>query len=124
MRLQIRRPTGRLLYQKTEIRHEVATGTVDITYSRGLADLDLAVDAYPIEVRVRSDTGEVREWTMEDRLLVFDRDRQATPVVLVATLDSPPIFDPQGLAATDPSTSDTARRQTDELCRLILGQPG
>ncbi|MDP2183610.1 MAG: DUF6049 family protein [Actinomycetota bacterium] len=123
VRLQIRRSTGRLLYQKTEIRHEVATGTVDITFSRGLADLDLEADAYPIEVRVRSDSGEVREWTIEDRLLVFDRNRTATPVVLVAALDSPPIFDPQGRAATDPSTSDAARRQTDELCRLILGKP-
>lgn len=123
VRLQVRRPTGQLLYQKTEIRHEVATGTVDITYSRGLDDLDLAADAYPVEIRVRSDSGEVREWTIQDRLLVFDRERQATPVVLVAALDSPPVFDPQGRAATDPSTSDTARRHTDELCRLILGRP-
>ena len=54
-RLQLRNPGGRLIYQKTEVRNEVATGTASLAYSRELGDLDLDPGVYPLEIRVRSD---------------------------------------------------------------------
>ena len=71
------RPAGRLLYQKTQVRNDVETGTVTFEYDRALADLEVEPGAYPIEIRVRSDSGEVREWIVDDDLLVYDPDRAA-----------------------------------------------
>ena len=58
IRLQIFRPSGMLLFQRTEIRSDVETGTVDVEFARELGDLELRPDAYPYEVRVRTEIGE------------------------------------------------------------------
>lgn len=123
-RIQIRNPGGRLLYQKTEIRHEVTTGTVSFGYQRELNDLDLTPGVYPLELRVRSDSaGEVREWLVEDRLLLYDPEGETVPFALVARVSSAPSYDSEGRFVIDPGTSDAARRHVDELTALVLGEP-
>lgn len=123
-RVQIHNPGGRLLYQKTEIRHDITTGTVTIGYQRELDDLDLSPGVYPIELRVRSDSAdEVREWVVEDQLLLYDPASDPVPLALVARISSAPSYDSEGRFVIDPADSDSARRHVDELASFILEEP-
>ncbi|MDH4139114.1 MAG: hypothetical protein OEV43_00915 [Coriobacteriia bacterium] len=119
-RLQIRRPSGRLIFQKTFVRNEVATGTASFEYARELGDLDLDAGAYPVELRVRSDAGGVREWIIEDDLLVYDSATEPVPVVLVAKIDCILLTDPEGRFSIDPADADLVREQVERLAALAL----
>ncbi len=123
-RLQIRHPGGRLIYQKTEVRSDIETGTVDIAYMRGLADLNLEPGSYPIELRVRSDSETVREWVIENRLLVYDPNAPRVPVVLMSRINGAPTFDAAGRFVIDPASVSRARRDAEHLARLVLADPG
>lgn len=123
VRLQIHRPTGRLLFQKTEIRSDVETGTVDVEFGRELADLGLRPDAYPYEVRVRMQADEVIERVATGFLLVHEPDPRVTPVALAVRISSTPRFDPQGHLVTDPSRSTAALEQAEALSRAVLDDP-
>ncbi|MBE0417751.1 MAG: hypothetical protein IBX63_08290 [Coriobacteriia bacterium] len=120
VRLQIRRPSGRLLFQRTEIRTEVETGTVDVEFSRELTDLELRPDAYPYEIRVRSQTDEVREKTATGYLLVHAPEPAVTPVALAVRISSIPRFDAQGHFVNDPARSTIALEQAETLARTVL----
>lgn len=123
-RVQIRNPSGRLLYQKTEVRSAVETGTVRLEYARNLADLKLEPGVYPVELRVRSQSRVgVREWVIEDELLLFDPATPATPVAIVVRIGAAPSMDAEGRFIVDPAESTRARDEADALARLILNQP-
>ncbi len=119
-RLQIYRPTGRLLYQKTFVRNDVTTDTVSLQYGRDIADLDLDPGAYPLELRVRSDADGIREWTVESELLVYDPDAAAAPVALVARVECVPLTDPDGRFTVNPANADSVRAQVERLAALII----
>jgi len=114
-RLQLHRPTGRLIYQKTEIQHDVETGTVTFEYERALDDLDLKPGAYPIEVRVRSDSGEVREWIVPEELLVYDTEREPVPMVLLTRFGCALGSDPEGRFVNNPTATSRTRNEVDAL---------
>jgi hypothetical protein len=122
-RVQVRRPSGRLIYQKTQVRNEVETGTVTIEYERELDDLELEPGVYPIEVRVRSDSGEVREWIVNDELLVFDPEREATPMVLLTRFGCSLASDPEGRFVLDPSASSRTRDEADAIAAYSVANP-
>ncbi len=123
-RIQIRNPSGRLLFQKTEVRSDVPTGSVDIAYSRDLADLGLAPDVYPIELRVRTQsTAGVREWVIEDSLLLSDPKAAPVPVAVIVKIESAPSTDAEGRFIVDPSQSTRARDEADAIARYILNDP-
>lgn len=122
-RLQIRNPGGRLLYQKTEVRSAVETGTVQLGYTRDLADLGLEPGVYPVELRVRSQSQQgVREWIVEDELLLYDPKTATTPVAIVVRISAAPSMDAEGRFIVDPAESTRARDEAEALARLILGQ--
>ena len=121
-RVQIHRPTGQLVYQKTHVRNDVETGTVEFSYSRDLDDLDLQAGAYPIEVRVRSDSGEVREWVIEDDLLIYDSTRDPLSLVVMTCLNSTPGRDSEGLFVIDPELSSRARSEAEILSQAVIDQ--
>lgn len=122
-RLQIHSRGGDLIYQKTEVRNDVATGTVTIGYSRALGDLGLKPGAYPITLRVRSDaSGEVRQWDVKDELLIYDPDLDPVPLVLVAKISSAPLIDPQGRFVIDPTHAAYAREQVESLAALVVAR--
>jgi len=123
VRLQIHRPTGRLLFQRTEIRSDVETGTVDVEFGRELADLGLRPDAYPYEIRVRMQADEVVERVATGFLLVHEPDPGVTPVALAVRISSTPRFDPQGHLVTDPARSTAALEQAEALARAVLDDP-
>jgi hypothetical protein len=123
IRLQIHRPSGRLLFQRTEVRTEAETGTVDVEFSRELTDLGLRPDAYPYEVRVRMQADDVIEKVATGFLLVHASEPEVTPVALAVRISSTPRFDPQGNLVSDPSRSTAALEQAEALARAVLEDP-
>lgn len=114
VRLRMTSPSGRLLYQKTEVRHNVSAGRASVEFSRSLKGLGVRQGRYPIEVRVLATGSD--PYTVRTRLLVLeDPSRTITPVVLVARLVSPPALDPQGRFATDPALYPRPRSDAERL---------
>ncbi len=122
-RLQIHNPSGSLMFQKTEVRNNEPTGTVTFTFERELADLNLSPGIYPVELRVRSDSGTVREWIITESLILFDATAQPVPFSLIVSVSSPTATDPAGRFVVDPGRFDRARTEVEALCRLVLDEP-
>ncbi len=123
IRFQLRRPNGQLLFQRTEVRNEVETSTVGVSFARELGDFGLRPDAYPYEVRVRTEVGEPREQIVQGALLVHAPEPAITPVVLVVRFGHVPSFDPQGRFVTDPAELDESRAALDTLARAVIAEP-
>lgn len=122
-RLQIRRASGRLLFQKTEVRSALTTGSIDIGFGRNLADLELEPGAYPVELRVRTQADRVREWIVDTDLLVHAPDPEPVPVVVVVRVEAAPSTDAEGRFSIDPATSTRARDEAVALARAIVEEP-
>lgn len=122
-RVQIRNPGGRLLYQKTEVRSDLSTGTVRLEYSRDLADLTLEPGIYPIEVRVRTQSDGVRQWLVTDDLLLYDPAGPSVPVAIVVRIEGTPALDAEGRFTVDPAVSTQARDEARALAQLIIDDP-
>ncbi|MDY0088109.1 MAG: hypothetical protein RBS78_06155, partial [Coriobacteriia bacterium] len=120
VRLQIHRPSGRLIFQRTEVHSNVDTGTVEVEFARELSDLDLRPDAYPYTVRVRTQATEVTERTASGFLLVHAPRPEVTPVVVGARISTAPRFDAQGNFVTDPARSTAAIEAAEALSRAVL----
>lgn len=124
VRLQIHRPSGRLLFQRTDVSSDVETGTVEVEFSRELADLELRPDAYPYEVRVRAQAaGEVSETVASGYLLVHAPEPEVTPVAIAVRISSAPRFDAQGIFVSDPARSTGALEQAEQIATAILEDP-
>ncbi len=123
IRFQLRRPSGQLLFQRTEVRNEVETSTVGVAFTRELADFGLRPDAYPYEVRVRTEVGEPREQTVRGMLLVHSPGPPVTPVALALRFGHIPSFDPQGRFVLDPADSDETRAALKALARAVIDEP-
>jgi len=123
VRFQLRRPDGRLLFQRTEVRNNVEAGTVDVVFERTLDDLSLRPAAYPYEIRVRTETGEPREQTIEGALLVHAREPEVTPFALVVRVNPVPLFDPEGRFVSSPHETDGARQAVETLAAAVLSDP-
>ena len=118
----MRRPSGALLYQKTEIAHEIEPGRHEFRFERDLKDLELDEGRYPIELRVLASGSGPTELT--DRLLVVDEDREPLPVSVVARLACSPSIDPSGRFVADPAAFTGSRDAASSLARLALERPG
>ena len=109
VRIQVRRPSGRLLYQKTFVASDVPAGVRSFTFSRPLGDLELKPDAYPVELSVTADGRPIREWTLQTHLRIYDPAAPPLSVALVLRVTSPPQTDPEGRFVTDPGIETKAR---------------
>ncbi len=121
VRLRAFRPDGGLLYQKTEVRHDVEAGAVEIAFSRELADLSLAPGRYPLEARILATGSEPT--TVEGRMLVLDPDVPSLPVAVVVRIAETPGLDPDGRFAIDPATRQ-APDAAAALSAYMLQRPG
>lgn len=101
VRLRLRKDSGRLLYQKTEVRADAHAGPQLVEYEYDLAELDLEPGRYPIEVRVLATGSDATAAT--SRLLVTDPDEDPLPVVLVVSASEAPAVTTEGTFATDPA---------------------
>ncbi|MDO9557929.1 MAG: hypothetical protein Q7J82_10215 [Coriobacteriia bacterium] len=120
VRVRIYRPSGALLYQKTEVRHDVEAGDTSLDFERTLADIATVPGRYPVEVRVLVSGAE--QTTVKSRVLVTDETFDPLPVAVVVRLDCSPAFDPSGRFVLDPATHDSQRKAIDALITLVSGR--
>lgn len=107
VRLRLRRPGGRLVYQKTEVRTGLGAGTHIIEYEHELGGLDLEKGRYPIDVRVLA-TGSTAT-TVQSRLLVTEPGDRPLPVAIVVSVASTPVVTGDGRFAADPAQDTNLR---------------
>lgn len=108
VRLRLRTPQGRLVYQKTEIRSEVAEGRHTITFER-TGDSPLAQGRYPVEVRVLASGSEPTN--ASGRVLVLGQDTAPQPVAILARMWATPTVARDGRFTADPATQPDLRNE-------------
>ncbi|MBN1193288.1 MAG: hypothetical protein JXA36_06335 [Coriobacteriia bacterium] len=118
VRLRLKSPSGRLVYQKTEIRSDLPAGRHIIEYEHDIAKLDLAQGRYPIEVRVLATDAETA--VAESRLLVVDSDTPALPVALAVSAIDTPTVTFGGRFCTDPSNDSGLRGDLEYVAQLAM----
>ncbi len=121
VRVRVRRPSGHLLYQRTQQRYSVHPGNVSIAFTRPLSDLELKEAAYPVEVYVTGDR--LAPVTLDDRLYVVKPGREPLPVAVVARLGYSPMVGPDGRFLADPATSTGARDTVNDLTAMMARSP-
>lgn len=114
VRLRLRKDSGRLLYQKTEVRADAPAGVQLIEYEYDLTELELEQGRYPIEVRVLATGSDATAVT--SRLLVTDPAEDPLPVALVVSASGVPAVTTEGRFAIDPADDP---RLTDDLAFVL-----
>jgi len=123
-RIQVRRPTGQLVFQRTQVDNNLPAGTHVAEFGRSLAGLGLQPGAYPVEVEIRGDlVGGLETTTVATRLLVFDPARNPAGTVLVARVTGSPLEAPDGKFAIDPAVATKARDDVSSIASLVIGDP-
>jgi len=120
VRVRLRSPSGRIVYQKTEVRSALMAGRHTIPYERSLAPLDLTQGRYPIEVRVLA-TG-ADPTTAHGRLLVVDPKTPVVPVAVVVAATDVPAVTMSGRFARDPAGDTHLRDDLAYLMQLALSR--
>lgn len=115
VRLRLRQPSAKLVYQKTEVRADLQAGLHTVSYEYDLGPLELEEGRYPIEVRVLATGSEAT--SAAGRLLVVDPDTDTLPVAIVVRALGVPSVAADGRFMIDPA-SDTKLR--DELSFVTL----
>jgi hypothetical protein len=126
-RLQVLRPTGKLVYQRTMVENSAPSGPLSYSFGRELKGLDLKPGAYPVRLNVTAEVnGSTEETEVATELLVYDAKSTPVAVVLVARVHGSPLSDPQGRFAIDPSAAEAEvpRANVDRISALIMQDPG
>ena len=118
VRLRLLGPSGRLVYQKTEIRSDMPAGRHAIAFEHDLEPLGLTPGRYPIEVRVLA-TGSAPT-TYAGRLLVVPADAEPLRVALVVRVSDIPAVASDGRFTRDPATDTSLRDDIAFLTQLAL----
>lgn len=116
VRLRLYRPSGALLYQKTELRPNSPAGEVAVSFSRELGELGIREGRYPLDVRVLATGSDPTE--AESRLLVVERGRRPVQVAAVARLTAVPAIDGDGRFVIDPAAEPGARLDASRLAQV------
>lgn len=123
IRLQLRHPTGRLIFQRTRIAESPAPGRLSELFTRETADLSLRPGAYPVTVDVFARVGgETYDATLESSLLVYDADTADVPVVVAARVTGEPLTGPVGELVSDPAVETRARDEARDLASWVLAE--
>jgi hypothetical protein len=126
-RLQVRYPTGKLIYQRTTVENSTPAGTLSYSFGRALEGLGLKPGLYPVQLSVTADVaGSTEETLVATDLLVYDVKSAAVPVVLVARVHGTPLADSQGRFVIDPASpeADIPRANVDRVSAFVLEDPG
>ncbi|MBI5230897.1 MAG: hypothetical protein HY876_01905 [Coriobacteriales bacterium] len=120
-RLQLYRPTGRLIYQRTLTPSLPASRTVSFRWQRELADLDIAPGVYPIVVTIDSERGdETAERVVRRPLYVYSPENGRTLATVIVRVETPLRADPQGRFAVDPGVDTVARDEVSSIASAVL----
>jgi len=125
-RLQVRYPTGKLVYQRTMVENSAPAGKLSYSFGRELDGLDLEPGSYPVLLSVTADVaGAAEEAEVEADLLVYDPKSEPVPVVIVARVHGEPLSDPSGRLGIDPASprAEGPRADTDRVSTLVLQDP-
>lgn len=125
-RLQVRLPSGKLVYQRTQVENSPAVGTWDFPFNRPLEGLDLKPGVYPLTLSIRADFQSSSVTTeIAGELLVYDPASPPVPVVLIARLHGPPLSDSAGHLVIDPATPAATKNRDDvsTISAMILADP-
>jgi len=123
-RIQVRRPTGQLIFQRTDVENNLPAGTHTAEFGRSLVGLGLEPGAYPVEVEIRGDLpGGLETTTLATDLLVFDPAKKSAGTVLVARVTAPPLEAPDGKLAVDPAVARKARDDVTSIASLVIADP-
>ena len=96
-RLQVLRPTGKLVYQRTMVENSAPSGPLSYSFGRELQGLDLKPGVYPVRLNVTAEVnGSTEETEVATELLIYDAKSTPVPVVLVARVHGSPLSDPRG----------------------------
>lgn len=117
VRLRIKSPSGSLLYQKTEVRHDVPAGVQTIPFVRDLSGLGVSQGRYPIEVRVLASGATATEAT--SRILVMEPGAAQVPVTVIARITCSPAIDPAGRFVVDPELYPKSRTDAQRVADVI-----
>jgi len=109
-------PSGKLVYQKTEVRSGLSAGSHVISYEYDMAELDLEQGRYPIDVRILATDADPT--TATSRLLVVDPDTDVLPVAIVVVPNGVPYVTMAGTFAGDPAADTTLRDDLAFLTQL------
>lgn len=108
VRLRLRTPEGRLIFQKTEIRSEVAEGRHTVEFERSAENPALTRGRYPVEVRILATGSEPTNTS--GRVLVIDPAAEPQEVAVVARAWAMPRVDRDGRFTIDPATESGLRQ--------------
>lgn len=121
-RLQIRLPSGKLVFQRTKYEVDLKPGRHEYSFSRELAGLGLKPGAYPVAFSARTVVADSPiETETVTTLRIYDPKRQPVRVVVLAKIHSRPLVDSAGRFAVDPATPEAlrARGQIDRISALV-----
>lgn len=121
VRIQVRHPSGRLIFQRTRTFDDAERGSVEAAFERGTDDLDLRPGVYPVEleVAVRRD-GVTREGALGTGLLVYDGERPPTQVAVVTRIEGQPLSDPNGRFVAEPGRYVKPRDHMRSIAEWVL----
>ena len=125
-RLQVRYPTGKLVYQRTMVENSAPKGKLTYSFGRDLEGLDLKPGSYPVKLSVTADVaGSVEETEVATELLIYDPKATDVPVVLVARVHGVPLSDPGGRFVISPTApqAEIPRACVDRVSALVLQDP-
>ena len=120
-RVQIRRPSGRLVFQRTIVANAVPAGEQSASYERSLAGINLPPGSYPVEFEIRADVeGSTVTTELATQLLVYDPAQRPAGVVMIAHIDAQPLEAPDGRFVADPAVAAKTRDDVVSIASLIL----
>lgn len=118
VRVRLRSPSGKLVYQKTEVRTGLTAGSYVISYEHDTADLDLKQGRYPFDLRVRA--SDVDPITVNGRVLVVDPETDPLRVAVIVVPSATPYVTMAGTFAGDPSADTGLRDDLAFLAQLAI----
>jgi hypothetical protein len=121
VRFRIRRPSGKLVFQRTVSKSEIPAGPVSITVDKSFRDIDLNEGRYLVDARIVVDAQP--PLMVAGRMFVVKPGRAPVPVVIVARFQSTPSTDPEGRFLVDPGVATASRDDVMALTGILSRQP-
>jgi hypothetical protein len=125
-RLQVRRPGGRLVYQRTQYVASTTDATQTYAFGRPLEGLGLEAGTYPVTFSIRATIkGSQVATEVTQPMRVYDPSKPQVPVVVLVKVHARPLTGPNSSFAIDPAGPEAARSRTqvDGVTSLVLGDP-